>query len=323
MLAATGLDNRLGLDVQGAQSWRARARAGDPEALRTAAKQFEALVVGQMLKTMRQTSLTTEADVLGESQSLKLYREMLDQQWAQKMVAGKGFGFAEMMVKAMEARNKAVTPELAAQLAEPGGKADPIPLRPDASAPSPAGVKLFRDETGPDAALPAPVPLPERRGFKPEPVSDPRQAFLDRLRPQAEAVAADTGIPAAFILAHAALESGWGRSEIRNADGSGSHNLFGIKAGRGWPGDVAEQSTLEYRHGVPIRVVEPFRAYASYEEAFRDYADLLGKRYREAATAGSDAGAFARGLAEGGYATDPDYAGKLRRVIASVAALDA
>ncbi|MFA5081539.1 MAG: flagellar assembly peptidoglycan hydrolase FlgJ [Hydrogenophilaceae bacterium] len=318
MLAAANLADRLSVDVQGAQSLKAQAASGDPEALRSAARQFEAMVVQTMLKTMRETSFAPDGDVLGESQGLKMYRELLDQQWAQKMVAGRGFGFAEMMVKAMEARNKAATPEEMARLALPEGENTA-----GSSVPAPA---VERALVVPAAAVePAAIPpgIAKATEASPSPAqNDYRQAFLDRLRPHAEQVAAETGLPARFILAHAALETGWGRHEIRNADGTTSHNLFGIKAGRSWTGGVAQQETTEYQYGIPVRKSEPFRSYGSYTESLRDYAGLLGKRYQGAYRA-PDAVAFAQGLADGGYATDPNYAGKIKGVIASVAALEA
>ena len=315
MLAA-GLTDHLAVDVRGAQALKARAAAGDPETLRTAARQFEAMVVQIMLKTMRETRFAPEGDVLGEGQGVKLYRELLDQQWAQKMSDGRGLGFADMMVKALEARGRALPPEAMARLAQPDGgetaQSFSLPARTDSTATEtalPAAAPAGREAAAAPAATPA--------------AADYRQRFLDRLRPHAEQIEAETGLPARFILAHAALETGWGRHEIRNADGTNSHNLFGIKAGRGWQGGVAEQETTEYQYGVPVRRTEPFRAYAGYGEALRDYAGLLGKRYQGAVRAGNDAAAFAQGLAAGGYATDPDYAGKLKGVIASVAALDA
>lgn len=345
---AAPLSDRLALDVQSAQAMRAGARAGDPEALRSAAKQFEALVLQMMLKNMRQTSFSPEGDVLGESQSMKMYREMLDQQWAQKMVAGKGLGFAEMMVKAMESRNKAMSPEDMAHLARPEGEVA------QAAEMHEAASRYAMPERRSDAALRAPgiqthasavaqvvlaamppvargvieaAALPEN-AQAPEPTAQLgagtggyREQFVARLQPHADEVEQETGIPARFILAHAALETGWGRHEIRKADGSSSHNLFGIKAGRGWSGEVAVQETTEYQYGVPVRRQEPFRAYGSYTEAFRDYASLLARRYQNAVQAGEDAAAFAHGLANGGYATDPNYAGKLKGVIASVSGL--
>ena len=127
----------------------------------------------------------------------------------------------------------------------------------------------------------------------------------------------ETGIPAQFILAQAAHESAWGRREIRMPDGSPSHNLFGIKAGAGWTGKVAEITTTEYVNGQPRKVTARFRAYDSYEDAFRDYARLLkhNDRYAEVMRRGQTAEGFAQGLQKAGYATDPAYADKLEKVI--------
>ena len=102
-----------------------------------------------------------------------------------------------------------------------------------------------------------------------------RDDFVQHLSSTAEAVAKESGIPASFMLGQAGHETGWGRSEIRNKDGSTSFNLFGIKAGKGWTGKVAEVTTTEYINGVPRKVVAKFRAYDSYEDSFRDYARLI------------------------------------------------
>ena len=50
-----------------------------------------------------------------------------------------------------------------------------------------------------------------------------------------------TGIPARFMLGQAALESGWGKRELRGTDGTPSHNLFGIKAGAAGRGRLWKQ----------------------------------------------------------------------------------
>ncbi|MCM0045676.1 MAG: flagellar assembly peptidoglycan hydrolase FlgJ [Burkholderiaceae bacterium] len=144
-------------------------------------------------------------------------------------------------------------------------------------------------------------------------------SFTERLAPHAEAASAATGLPAKFMLAQAALESGWGKREILNADGSPSHNVFGIKAGRGWHGKVAEVMTTEFVDGVAQKRVEKFRAYDSYAEAFGDYARMLSSspRYREV-MATTDGHGFAEALQKAGYATDPLYAQKLKGVLAKV-----
>jgi len=146
-----------------------------------------------------------------------------------------------------------------------------------------------------------------------------KQTFVDKLLPQAEQASRRTGIPAELMLGQAALESGWGKHEIRMADGSNSYNLFGIKADKNWQGKVAAVTTTEYHDGVAGKQVERFRAYGSYAEAFEDYARLLGEQPRYATVLEQrEAAGFARSMQQAGYATDPQYADKLERAIGSI-----
>jgi peptidoglycan hydrolase FlgJ len=128
---------------------------------------------------------------------------------------------------------------------------------------------------------------------------------------------AKTGIPARFMVAQAAHETGWGKKNIRMADGSNSFNLFGIKADASWKGPVAHVTTTEYVNGAPKKMVQAFRAYSSYDDSFADYARMMktSPRYREVVAQAADAKQFAQGLQRAGYATDPAYADKLSRVI--------
>ena len=149
------------------------------------------------------------------------------------------------------------------------------------------------------------------------PVKPSQEEFLRSHQSAARAAEEQTGIPATFMVAQAAHESGWGKHEIRNADGSSAHNLFGIKAGAGWKGRVAQVTTTEVVDGQPRKMVAKFRAYASYDESFRDYAQMMkgSPRYAQVVAAGNSAQGFAQGLQRAGYATDPAYADKLARVI--------
>jgi flagellar protein FlgJ len=149
---------------------------------------------------------------------------------------------------------------------------------------------------------------------------DAQQRFLATIRPHAEAAAARLGVSPDIVAAHAALESGWGQRPLKNGTAD-ANNLFGIKAGGQWQGDVAANVTTEYEHGTPVKKVEKFRSYPDQASAFRDYAELLASnpRYHTALNAGSDAHAFASGLARGGYATDPAYAQKLSKLAAKIA----
>lgn len=145
--------------------------------------------------------------------------------------------------------------------------------------------------------------------------------FVEQHGAAARAAERTTGIPATFMVSQAALETGWGRKEIRHADGTPSYNLFGIKAGADWRGPTADVTTTEYVNGKAVKVTARFRAYASYAESFADYARLMkdSPRYQQVlagASQGRDAASgFAQGLQRAGYATDPAYADKLTRVI--------
>lgn len=149
--------------------------------------------------------------------------------------------------------------------------------------------------------------------------ADFQQAFVDSMRLPAQQASRSTGIPAHFILGQAALESGWGKREIKMHDGSPSYNVFGIKAGKSWEGKVAEITTTEYQTGVAGKVVQRFRAYDSYAEGFQDYAKLLRDNPRYAEVLQQQGGqGFASALQQSGYATDPKYAEKLVQVIGSI-----
>ena len=143
------------------------------------------------------------------------------------------------------------------------------------------------------------------------------ESFVQRMLPHAQQASASSGIPAHFMMGQAALETGWGRAEIRGADGQNSHNLFGIKAGGSWKGRTVDITTTEYVNGKPQKQVDSFRAYDSYADSFRDYANMLrgNARYQDVVAAGQSAAGFAQGLQQAGYATDPNYAQKLMSVI--------
>jgi flagellar protein FlgJ len=115
------------------------------------------------------------------------------------------------------------------------------------------------------------------------------------------------------VLAQAALETGWGSKVMETPDGGSSFNLFGIKAANGWDGNSVTKPTLEFEDGVARRETAAFRAYDSVSKTLDDYADFLSNspRYERAKNTGNDVAAFAGALADGGYATDPDYAKKI------------
>jgi flagellar protein FlgJ len=142
-------------------------------------------------------------------------------------------------------------------------------------------------------------------------------SFVDKLWPHALDAARSLGVAPHFLIAHAALETGWGKHELKAADGTASNNLFNIKAGGNWDGKTVLKEVTEYVNGKPVNSLEKFRAYDTPAESFADYANLLGSNPRYAGVLNQDAEGFVSGLQKGGFATDPTYADKLRRIIGS------
>jgi flagellar protein FlgJ len=300
IVPSSDLASKLAMDTKGLGELRQGARAGSPEALRGAATQFEALFINMMMKSMRDA---TPQDGPLDSQTTKTFTSMLDQQMSQNL-ARRGVGLADVLVRQLTAQS--VNAQALALGATPGaaGSTTPMPMALDAAT---------MMKTPGAIAAPA-LPATTASGRKQSPHV---REFQEKLGAHAEVASRATGIPAKFMLGQAALESGWGRREIKHADGSASHNLFGIKAGPGWKGKVATAVTTEYVNGRPQTRVEKFRAYESYADAFKDYGNMISRnpRYEKVMASTGDASAFAHGLQRAGYATDPHYATKLSRII--------
>jgi flagellar protein FlgJ len=282
--ALSGLGAASGAgDATSIASLRAAAARDPKAAIRETAKQFEALFMQQLMKSMREATMSSG---MLDNSGTQLGTEMLDTQYANKM-SGLPGGLAAAIARQLE---RQLGSGAAAALA----------------APTPAGAPVSTSAA--DVA----------------PLSARQIEFIRSHQEAARAAEAASGIPAAFTVAQAAHESGWGQREIRNADGTSSHNLFGIKAGPGWNGPVAEITTTEYVAGEAQKVTAKFRSYASYGESFRDYAKLMKESPRyagvvaqaaQAPASAASALGFAHGLQRAGYATDPAYADKLGRLI--------
>lgn len=143
------------------------------------------------------------------------------------------------------------------------------------------------------------------------------QDFIRHIYPLAQSAASRMGVEPEVLVAQAALETGWGRYLPRNADGSSSHNLFGIKADQRWDGGAALVDTLEFRDGIPQREKAAFRAYGSFQESLNDYVDFIRgqQRYQPALEQASDGKAYLQQLQMAGYATDPEYARKISNIL--------
>ena len=326
MVAPVDLSTRFALDVQAVNGLRVESKKTGEAGLEAAARQFEALFLNMLLKSMRDA---TPKDDLMESEQSRLYLSMLDQQFSQTMAA-RGIGLAEIMVRQLrhaappDSTEKAQAPQnpqnhtldqLTPRSPAEAGKHPGLP----GYAPTVEMQERLHQPEWSGAGQSDPSRL-EQEGSQASEVPAHVSEFKARVGAYAQEVSQATGIPVQFMLGQAALESGWGKRELRATDGTHSHNLFGIKAGAGWKGPVVEAVTTEYINGIAHKKVEKFRAYPSYAEAFRDYANLLSTnpRYTEVlrqAVQRLDAEGFAHALQRAGYATDPAYGDKLGRII--------
>jgi hypothetical protein len=134
--------------------------------------------------------------------------------------------------------------------------------------------------------------------------------FIDAVGAAAQKSARVTGVPASVTVAQAILESDWGRSRLTRQ----GNNLFGIKALNGaGPAGVVTMATWEHTAGGDVVVQAPFKAYYTLEQSIDDHGKFFTQNHRYAAalSVARDARAFAGGIQDAGYATDPSYASKL------------
>lgn len=302
--------NALAVDARSLNGLKFEASQNSPQAAREAAKQFESLFMRELIKSMREA--TMKSGLLDSAQG-NLGMDLLDQQLSVQM-SGRPGGLSEAIAR---------------QLAVPmGGANDPTAAAtavPSTLSFANRGVRSAMaapQATGgvqPQASVASTAGVAGMTGAKMATTAAPkgRDNFVQFHNSAAERIAQESGIPASYMLGQAGHETGWGRSEIKNADGSNAFNLFGIKAGKGWTGKVAEVTTTEYVNGVAKKVVAKFRAYDSYEDSFRDYARLINQspRYEQARNQVGSAVAYASALQKAGYATDPAYASKLSSAI--------
>lgn len=312
------VSKRFSLDTNGFDALKLAAKNDPKAAAKAAAKQFDAVFLSMMLKSMREA---TPSDGMLDSQASKDFTSMLDSQLAQQL-SSKGVGLADMMARQLTRSMGGDAAGTGGTSTEGAGLAVGGLSRQGVQAYSAAA----RGATGVSGAQ----RLDNAHAFgtagdtsiKANSSSARANAFIERLAPAAQAASDATGIPAHYILSQVALESGWGKREIRNADGSGSHNVLGVKAGADWKGPTVSAVTTEYVNGRAHKVTERFRAYGSYHEALSDYAAVLknNSRYQPVLKAAANASEFAHGLQKAGYATDPQYGKKLLSIIKQMTA---
>lgn len=332
MIDGVNLPAGLVADANGLGELKRAARDNSPETIKQVARQFEAIFMNMMLKSMREAS--PQESPFDNEQS-KMFTGMLDQQLSAQL-ASKGLGLADVLARQLT-QGQGSVPVAGQELTlstQPQGNGT-VPASPvsTTSTPQTRAMRLFEAmhaampetarTTGTSAVLQpensATASVKSNQTDTPESIN----SFLQRMSRHAESASAKSGIPTNWLLGQAALETGWGKKEIQKPDGTPSYNLFGIKAGSNWEGKVVEAVTTEYSNGSKQKRVEKFRAYDSYAESFTDFARLMqnNPRFSTAiaqAQRGQSHEQYAQALQQAGYATDPAYANKLTQVIKRV-----
>jgi len=296
VLGTANLNGKTAFDSNSLNNLKIAAKDNSPEAIKAVAKQFEAVFMNMMLKSMREA---TSQDSPFDNEQSRTFTSMLDQQLSQNM-SEKGLGLADLLARQLT-KTASINPENMQ-----------IPLDADG---------LSFDKLMPGQELNWNLPALNSKKIEQQSLNPSSfEAFAQKLEHHAEAASLRTGIPAHLMLGQAALETGWGKREIKSADGSNSFNLFGIKATGNWQGKVAQTSTTEYINGIKQTRVEKFRAYDSYAESFQDFAKLMqnNPRYQHVMANTGDINRYANAMQQAGYASDPNYANKLASVIKKV-----
>jgi flagellar protein FlgJ len=250
-----------------------------PQAISAVAQQVEALFLQMMLKSMRDASAAEQTD----SNAMGMYQDMFDKQVALSISQHADLGIGRLLKRQLAGRT------------------------------APAAVKLTSG--GPTAS----ASVAPASSTALAPLAQTPAEFVHRMLPSIRRAAGTLGVDPMGLLAQAALETGWGQRMPRNADGSLSHNMFGIKAGDEWTGARATADTVEISNGVATPRRTAFRAYGSIEDSVNDFASLLksSPRYREVIAAGGNAASYIANMGKSGYATDPEYANKLNQILHS------
>lgn len=299
-------------DFGGLNKLKTQARTDKNAALLEVAKQFEGLFLSEMVKSMRKAGdVFAEGNYLNSQQS-EFYREMFDSQLSLTLSQKQGTGLSEALVRQLSRQIPGMDEKGELMAAHKKTLADYDRHLPVLSSRLPEQVEKVNQVA--ETALPSTAPATDT----PVPARfDSPEQFVRKLLPMAEKVAEQSGINPRLMIAQAALETGWGRHMIEGDGGAPSFNLFGIKADSRWQGKSVDIATTEFREGVPMNERAAFRSYPDYESSFRDYVSFLesNPRYRDVLAAADNPDEFADRLQQAGYATDPNYGAKIRRIM--------
>ncbi len=287
-----------------------------------AARSFEALLIHNMLKAMRRTTLAENT-----SNERAIYDDMLDQHLAKVMSDSGGFGLATTIARQLEqsgARPHKSVNTATLQLGNQTGTANSGAVTGIQSVITPATGHLPNNSSTNTIDLNQQLDWANRLWIGTDKLSagSPpplQQQFVHRLLPGATVSAQRLGTTPEAVLAVAALESGWGEHVIHDQTGGNTYNLFGIKAQHANIPSTTHP-TSEYIDGQRVSVNANFRRYKNEASAIADFANFIleNPRYSAALEYSADPAMFLRELQNAGYATDPEYADKAIAILRQI-----
>ena len=336
-------NTQLFTDLTQLNSLKVKGRTDNKEALREVAQQFEQMFMNMMLKSMREASNSFSEDSYFNSSETQFFQSMLDQQMTTDLATkGQGIGLADVIVRQLGGEDSAepllnqIAPgmtleetqamqmrrlleqtydnsaSLAATAVMSRALKENLAIGESSTEQVTSAVSTFTQSSAADA-------LPHR-------FESPR-VFVEHLLPLAEEMAPELGVDPRVLVAQAALETGWGKHITTDPEsGQSSFNLFNIKAGSRWSGETVAVNTIEYTNGIPAPELAQFRAYDNYAQSFADYVEFLktSSRYQQALEQADNPVRYLQELQAAGYATDPEYADKISRIMSAdvIALLD-
>lgn len=317
---------------------------GKNQALKQAAAQFEALFTQTWMKSVRDTEKEIFKDNPFSSHTSELYQSLLDEQMSSNLASnGKSLqsgGLADQIVrqfskigKSTASQNKDGTlhmPNESKNFAIDGNfkgfdlkNAARTPRANQVNGTSDyfgSAITLgnrqnnHREVTNRNLALFEELNTQKtytNEAMKPNSTS---ADFVEKMMPIAERVASKYGLNPMAMVAQAALETGWGKHLMKKGTEI-ANNYFGIKASKGTTNSTNADS-YEYINGKKVLVNSKFRAYDSVEQSLEDYAKLItgNNRYNKVKNSETVETYFEE-LQKAGYATDPNYANKLKKIV--------
>lgn len=302
------LDKQNFFDLGNLDSLRQSALKSDAssdaskEALKKAAAQFESIFTQMLLKSMRKANEAFEdKDSPFNTSGVKFFEEMHDQQLSVELSSNGSLGLADLIVQQLSPDGKKFMPGSVLRTTTEFNSDRRV-----------SGVE--QSDTTPKTVETTSANEQTENRF------DDAESFISTVWEHAKNAAEKIGLNPAVMVAQAALETGWGKHIISKADGTSSNNLFNIKSDKSWQGDKASKLTLEFEQGVPVKKQASFRSYQSIKESVHDFVDFLNEnpRYQEALENTAEPAAFLDSLQKAGYATDPNYADKIKQVLKRV-----